>query len=77
MRKYWFKKYGWSYIPISIIGSLITIFALLFSGWMAWEIFKRTWSNIHALICFFPYFTGIAFWWKWIAESTSEKTKEP
>ena len=77
MRKYWFKKYGWSYIPISIIGSLITICALLFSGWMFWAIHNRTRSNIGALICFFAYFTCIAFWWKWIAESTSEKTKEP
>jgi predicted membrane channel-forming protein YqfA (hemolysin III family) len=77
MKKYWFKKYGWSYIPISITGSLITIFALLFSGWICWEICKRTWSDIGALICFFAYFTCIAFWWKWIAESTSEKTKEP
>jgi hypothetical protein len=77
MKKYWFKKHGWSYIPISITGSLITIFALLFSGWIFWEICKRTYSNIGALICFFAYFTCIAFWWKWIAESTSEKTKEP
>lgn len=73
MKKYWFRKYGWSYIPISIPGSLLTIFALLLSGWLSWEIYRRTYSNIGALICFFAYFTCIAFWWKWIAENTSEK----
>ncbi|WP_298736604.1 hypothetical protein [uncultured Chitinophaga sp.] len=77
MKRYWFRKYGWSYIPTSITGSLITIFALLFSGWISWEISRQASSNIEALICFFAYFTCIAFWWKWIAESTSEKTKEP
>jgi len=61
MKRYWFRKYGWSYIPTSITGSLITIFALLFSGWISWEISRQASSNIEALICFFAYFTCIAF----------------
>lgn len=76
VNKYWFKKYGWIYIPISIPGSLLTVFALLLAGWCYWKADRSAATVPDALIRFFVYFTCIAFWWKWIAESTAEKTKE-
>jgi hypothetical protein len=73
MQRYWFKKYGWMYIPISITGSLVTIAAILLIGVCVWTLDRQCSSVSDALIHFFIYFTCIAFWWKWIAESTAQK----
>ncbi|KAA2244644.1 hypothetical protein F0L74_01325 [Chitinophaga agrisoli] len=76
MKQHWFKKQGWIYIPTSIPGSLLTIFALVLVGWCCWTIDRSTRSLPDALIHFFGYFTCVAFWWKWIAEKTAQKNNE-
>ena len=72
----WFKKQGWTYIPISIQGSLLTIFALMLVGWCCWRVDRSTSSLVVAWIHFFGYFTCIAFWWTWIAQHTAQKNNE-
>jgi len=73
VQHYWFRKYGCTYIPISIAGSLLTIAAILLAGACVWVADRQCTFLGDALIHFFIYFTCIAFWWKWIAESTADK----
>lgn len=76
MQHYWFRKFGWMYIPISIAGSLLTIAAILLAGVCIWIADRQCTAVSDALLHFFIYFTCIAFWWKWLAESTADKTTE-
>lgn len=71
MKEIWFKKFGWTYLPIHFIGVLITLFALAVDIWFFIVIDRNSHSASDTLINFFIYFTADAFWWKWIAEKTS------
>jgi len=73
MRHIWFKGFGWVYLPINIMGIFITLLAVVFLI----PIYMAITSNGHSvsddLYEMFVYTTCTAFWWKWIAEKTSEK----
>ena len=75
MRHIWFKQFGWVYLPINIMGIFITLVAVVFLI----PIYRAITSNGHSvsddLYEMFVYTTCTAYWWKWIAEKTSEKNK--
>ena len=72
MKTIWFKKFGWMYLPISAMGVIVTLLAIIFLI----PVYIATIRNGHSvsddLYQLFVYTTCTAFWWKWVAEKTSE-----
>ena len=72
MKTIWFKKFGWMYLPISAMGVIVTLLAIIFLI----PVYMATIRNGHSvsddLYQLFVYTTCTAFWWKWVAEKTSE-----
>ena len=67
----WFRRFGWSYLPITFMGLAVTILAVVFLI----PVYAETIRNGHSVsddsYHMFVYTTCTAFWWKWIAEKTS------
>ena len=72
MKPIWFKKFGWMYLPISAMGVIVTLPAIIFLI----PVYMATIRNGHSvsddLYQLFVYTTCTAFWRKWVAEKTSE-----
>lgn len=68
---YWFKRYGWLYIPFSAEGILVTALAAIFLVPVFMAIVRNGHSVSDDLYHMFVYTTCTAFWWKWVAEKTS------
>jgi hypothetical protein len=73
MKQYWFKTLGWLYIPVSPMGYVITLLAILFMVPVCIAITRNGHSVSDDLYQIFVYGTCTAFWWKWVAEKTSSK----
>ena len=71
MKTIWFKQFGPFYLPVHLAGYCITILAILFLV----PVCKMVLSDSHAIgddLCqIFVHTTCTAFWWKWLAEKTS------
>ena len=72
MNNQWFKKSAWVYLPVSWQGFAVSLFALGLCTWFFIAIDRNSHSVSDTLINFFIYFSAIIFWWKWVAEKTSE-----
>ncbi len=72
MKTIWFKKFGWTYLPVSAMGVMVTLLAVIFLI----PVYMATIRNGHSvsddLYQLFVYTTCTAFWWKWVAEKTSK-----
>jgi hypothetical protein len=73
MKTIWFKQLGWLYIPIHPAGFVITILAILFMVPVCMAVIRNGHSVTDDLYSIFVFGTCTAFWWKWIAEKTSDK----
>lgn len=71
MKTIWFKKIGLAYLPVHFMGFIISLMAIGISVWFFIAIDRHSHSASDTLTTFFVYFTCVAFWWKWIAEKTS------
>ena len=71
MKTLWFKKTGWVYIPVHIMGLLVTLGAITFLAPVYMAIVRNDHSASDDLYQMFVYTTCTAFWWKWIADKTS------
>ena len=71
MKTTWFKKAGWLYIPVHVMGLLVTLGAIIFLVPVYIAIVRQGHSGSDDLYQMFVYTTCTAFWWKWIAEKTS------
>lgn len=71
MKTIWFKQLGPFYVPVHLIGYIITMLCILFivPVWMA--VLRNSYSINDDLCHIFVYTSCMAFWWKWIAEKTS------
>ncbi len=67
----WFKKLGWAYVPVTAMGILVTVLAIVFLIPVYAAIARNGHSVSDDLYHMFVYTTCTAFWWKWIAEKTS------
>ena len=67
----WFKKNDWIYIPAHPMGYVITLLAVIFMVPVTMAIIRNGHSVSDDLYEMFVYGTCTAFWWKWVAESTS------
>jgi hypothetical protein len=73
MEQIWFKKFGWIYFPAHPMGYAITLLAIIFMVPVATAIVRNGHSVSDDLYKLFVYATCTAFWWKWVAEKTSDK----
>ena len=69
----WFKQFGWIYLPNRMEGMVITLLAVLFLIPIYVSIIRNVHSVSDNLYQMFVYTTCTAFWWKWVAEKTSNK----
>ena len=76
MKNIWFKSFGWTYIPVHPFGILVTILAFLFMVPVCMAIVRNGHSVTDDLYEIFVYGSCTAFWWKWIAEKTSDKEND-
>ena len=71
MKQIWFKRAGWVYVPVSAMGLMVTLLAIIFMVPICMAIVRNGHSVSDDLYQLFVYATCTAFWWKWIAEKTS------
>ncbi|WP_018616586.1 hypothetical protein [Segetibacter koreensis] len=71
MNSAWFKRFGCIYIPVNLMGLLVTTLAIIFLVPVYLAIIRNGHSVSDDLYHMFVYTTSTAFWWKWIAEKTS------
>ena len=71
MKQEWFKRAGWLYIPVHAMGLVVTLLAIIFLVPMYITITTNGHSVTDELYDMFVYTTCTAFWWKWIADKTS------
>ena len=71
MKTLWYKKAGWVYIPMHVMGLLVTLNAIIFLAPVYLVIVRQGHSASGDLYQIFVYTTCTAFWWNWIAEKTS------
>lgn len=72
MKQSWFKRVGWTYIPVHPLGFIITLLAILFMIPVCMAVVRNSHSVSDDMYSIFVYGSCTAFWWKWIAEKTSE-----
>ena len=72
MKQIWFKKTGWVYLPVSAMGIIITLLAIAFMVPVVIAADRSAHSVTDELYEIFVFATCSAFWWKWVAEKTSE-----
>ena len=73
MKTIWFKRAGWTYVPVHPAGLAITLAAIicLVPLWVA--VNKNNSAISDALIEMFIYVSCVGFWWKWVADKTSSQ----
>ena len=71
MNTIWFKRFGWTYLPITFMGMAVTILAVAFLIPVYATMARNGHTGSDEAYCMFVYTTCTAFWWKWIAEKTS------
>jgi len=71
MQQVWFKKTGWVYSPVHVMGFIITAAAVVFMISIVIALDRSAHSVTDELYDLFVYGTCTAFWWKWVAEKTS------
>ena len=72
MKQIWFKRAGWFYLPVHMMGFIITIGAIIFMVQVCMAVVRNGHSVSDDLYEIFVYGTCTAFWWKWVAEKTSD-----
>jgi hypothetical protein len=68
----WFKKFGWFYIPTSIIGAVITLLVIAFCATVFITADRNSHSASDTLYGFFPYLVSAFTILFWIAGNTSK-----
>ena len=71
MKQIWFKRAGWVYVPVSVMGLMVSLLAIIFLVPVYAAIVRNGHSVSDDLYYMFVYTTCTAFWWKWVAEKTS------
>jgi hypothetical protein len=72
MRKNWFKKAGWFYLPVSFAGTIISILTIAFCITVFFAMDKNSHSSSDTLYGIFPYFISAFTILFWIAGNTSK-----
>ena len=70
MKQVWFKKTGWGYLPVHVMGIVVTLLAIAFMIPVVMAANRTAHSVTDELYEIFVYATCTAFWWKWVADSS-------
>ena len=73
MKRPWFRRLGWFYVPVSVPGAIITLAALVFCAQVFVAVDHKSHSVSDTLYGVFPFFTGAFLLLDWIATRTSGK----
>lgn len=73
MKNVWFKKTAWFYIPVHVMGYMATLLAIIFMVPVVIAADRSAHSVSDELYEIFVFATCTAFWWKWVADKTSEQ----
>ncbi len=71
-----FKKKGWIYIPVSVVGWIVTAVYAAVAVYTLVVIDKTYNSLKNSLIRFFPYFVNLSVIFFWIASNNSGKDEQ-
>ena len=71
MRFLWFKTWGWIYRPITWLGLLIVLFALIFCAQVFFAVDRNSHSVSDTLYGIFPYVVPTLMILDWLASKTS------
>jgi hypothetical protein len=69
----WFRKVGWIYVPVSIIGTVLLLLTIVFCVTVFLAIDRHSHSVSDTLYGIFPYFVSAFTILFWIAGNTSRK----
>jgi putative effector of murein hydrolase LrgA (UPF0299 family) len=73
MKITWFKKWGWIYIPTSLIGMVLCLGVLYFCATVFFAVDRHSHSVSDTLYGIFPYFVSAFTLLFWIASNSSKK----
>jgi hypothetical protein len=73
MKTIWFKKTGWFYIPVSVIGVIISLLAISFCISVFLAIDRNSHSVSDTLYGIFPYVVSVFTIVYWIGGNTSHE----
>jgi hypothetical protein len=76
MKTSWFKRCGWFYLPTSIPGAVVCLFALLFCLTVFRAVDTHSHSVSDTLYGVFPFFVCTFLLLDWIGGRTSHAVKE-
>ena len=76
MKTIWFKKLGWIYIPVSVIGVVISLAVVFFCVTVFIAVDRHSHSVSDTLYGIFPFFVSAFTILFWIASNTSERNKD-
>jgi hypothetical protein len=71
----WFRPFGCVFLPVSILGWMITLLAAAFSVHIFWFVDGRSHSASDTLYGVFPYWVPTFLLWVWIASQTTNERK--
>ena len=71
MKQIWFRKVGWFYLPVSVLGFLATCLILAFCVQVFLFVDGRSHSNTDTLYGIFPYVVPALLLLDWLASRTS------
>jgi len=73
MKKPWFKKAGWIFLPTTVSGAIVTALFLLFCTHIFIVIDGRSHSVSDTLYGIFPFVVPAFLLYLWIGSQTSDK----
>jgi hypothetical protein len=76
MKLNWFRKLGWIYIPVSVIGAILCLAVLYFCVTVFLAVDRHSHSVSDTLYGIFPYFVSAFTILFWIAANTSGGRRE-
>ena len=71
MKQIWFKRTGWFYIPVHLVGFIVTILSIVFMVPIVMAVVRNGHSVSDDLYQIFVFASCTALWWKWLADKTS------
>jgi len=72
MKTNWFKKVGWIYVPISVMGVVVSLLAIIFCVTVFIAVDRNSHSVSDTFYGIFPYFVSVFAILFWIAGNTSK-----
>jgi hypothetical protein len=77
MNSRWFRRWGWVYLPVSVVGTVSVILALLFCIQVFMAVDRHSHSASDTLFGIFPYYSCCFLLLNWLGANTIGETVSP